>query len=105
MTVSDSYLRFSGLIGMLFAAGFFALAVVYAFISNLPLWWILCLVVIALIEIIVFTFSVLLLINPKRKIFFIGSLALFAGLVPGIMILGFYFKTKRALLKNFELDT
>lgn len=104
MALNESYLRFSGLIGMLFAAGFFALAIAYAFISNLPLWWIICLVVIALIEIIVFVFSVLLLINPKRKIFFIGSLALFAGLVPGIMILGYYFKTKKSLVKNFELN-
>lgn len=37
MAVNESYLRFSGLIGMLFAAGFFALAIAYAFISNLPL--------------------------------------------------------------------
>ncbi|MBE4704175.1 hypothetical protein [Spiroplasma platyhelix] len=105
MAVNESYLRFSAIIGMLFSAGFFVLSIIYAFISNLSMMWITFLVVIALIEIIVFSFSVLMLLNPKRRIFFVGLIGLFAGLVPGIMILSFYFKTKRALIKNFENNT
>lgn len=105
MAVNESYLRFSAIIGMIFSAAFFALALVYTFISNLEIIWIAILVVIAIIEVIVFTFSVLLLFKPKRRIFFVGAMSLFAGLLPGIMILSFYFKTKKALLKNFERST
>lgn len=105
MAVNESYLRFSAIIGMLFSAGFFVLSIVYSFISNLEIVWIAFLVVIALIEIIAFSFSVLMLIDPKRRIFFVGLVSLFAGLLPGIMILSFYFKTKRALVRNFELNT
>lgn len=105
MAVSEGYLRVSAIFGMLLSAAFFGLSITYAFISNLAIFWIILLVVIALIEIIAFSISVLFFINPKRRIFFVGLISLFAGLIPGLMILGYYFKAKRTLIRNFDLNT
>lgn len=104
MAVNQGYLRLSATFGMILSAMLFALSIIYAFISNLPFIWIALLSVIALIEIVVFTFSVLFFLNPNRRIFFVGLLSLFAGLIPGVMILSFYFKSKRALVKSFEAN-
>lgn len=105
MAINQKYLRVSAILGIIFSAIIFIIAIVYAFISNLSMSWIILLIVIAMTEIIAFTVSILLLLNPRRRIFFSGLVTLFAGLVPGIMILTFYFKTKKMLLRNFNLNT
>ncbi|MGL5268611.1 MAG: hypothetical protein ACRC8P_02455 [Spiroplasma sp.] len=105
MKIKKKKLQIAAILGMIFSTAIFAIAITYAFISNLSLFWIIFLVVIAMVEIISFWISVLFLINPKRKVFFIGLISLFAGLIPGIIILTLYFKTKRTLLKNFELNS
>jgi len=58
------------------------------------------LIIIAIIEVFAFLVSVSFFLNLKKKIFFVGIVTLFAGLLPGMMILGFYFKSK----KNIEKD-
>lgn len=104
MKIDRKYLQ-AAVLGMIFSALIFIISVIYAFISNLSLVWIVFLVTIAMIEIVSFWVSVLFLVNPKRKIFFIGLISLFAGLLPGFIILSLYFKNKKELLKDFELDS
>lgn len=105
MAVNKKYLQTSAILGIIFSAIIFIISIIYAFISNLSLIWISFLIVIAMTEVIAFLVSILFLINPLKKIFFVGLISLFAGLLPGIMILTFYFKTKRELLKNFEINS
>lgn len=105
MAINKKYLQSSAILGIVLSAFIFVIAIVYAFISNLSISWIILLVIIAMTEIIAFSASILLFFNPKKRIFAVGLVTLFAGLVPGIMILTFYFKTKRSLLRNFDLNS
>lgn len=105
MSINKKYIRTAASLGIIFSIIIFIISIIYTFISNLNIIWIYFLVIIAMTEIIAFLVCVLLLIEPRKKIFFAGLISLFAGLIPGIMILSFYFKTKKNLLKNFELDS
>lgn len=100
MKSEKNYLRNVAIFSIILAIIIFSISITYAFISNLGLIWIIFLVAIAFIEVFVIYFSILFLINPIKGIFFIGLISLFAGLVPGIMILSFYFKKKKVILDN-----
>lgn len=105
MALNVKKLRIATILAMIFAIAIILFAVIYPIIYQVSDFWVNFLIALAIIEGLTLINSVLFYLNPKRRVFISGIIALFALLLPGIIILLIYFDNQKAVRNVIEITS